>query len=775
VSETITIQDDAPLLEPTKTSIGATITQKQIDDLPLRDRDFVNLSKLSPGITASRTEATDISGAGSSGSSNTVLIDGVSNDQDALGDFRGDFSPDAIAEFQVQSSQYQAEYGQATGAIINVITRSGSNALHGRFSLFYRADSLAASNPFAVDTPFDQTIPSGSIGGPLIKDKLFFFGSYEHTFRDDTAVVAVDPAILAALDQSTERTFPKPLREPRALFKADYHPSDNQTLSARYRLDRFTVENQTVGDDLTGAGTIATEEVGYTQKETDQDFALNHTWIFSETTLNEARFQFARQNNDLSQVNCPRCPFILRATVATGKLPNFPQTLVEDRYQFVDAYSFQVPNKGGDHFFKAGVDFSHIKLDAFVPQTFDGLFVFGTDDPFNEADPSTHPLFYQLGTGNPNISINNNIYSLYLQDQWNISPTFTLNLGLRWDYEDHPSIHNDKNNFGPRIHFAWDPFQDAKTSIRGGYGRYYDQIFLNAPLLSTVFEPGRYTVQTILGPGYPDPFSGGQVFPLPPDLSVLELNSQTPSKDVVSGGFQRELSPNTVLSADGVFARGHDLLLLRNANAPINGAYPDPTVGIKIAVETNGRSEYKALQVGLQRRFHRGFSTTVAYTLAKSEDNTSGHRTQVSDSYNLEADFGPSDSDIRHTLNAAALFDAPWGLKVGLGTSASSSPNYNITTGGDDNGDFAVNDRPPGVTRNSARAEPLWTVDARLSKVIHFGDVNAELLIEAFNLFNRANVGNFSGVVASSNFGKPTGVVTGYEPRQVQLGFRVDF
>jgi hypothetical protein len=110
-----------------------------------------------------------------------------------------------------------------------------------------------------------------------------------------------------------------------------------------------------------------------------------------------------------------------------------------------------------------------------------------------------------------------------------------------------------------------------------------------------------------------------------------------------------------------------------------------------------------------------------------------------------------------------------------LGTSASSSPNYNITTGNDDNGDFSANDRPPGVTRNSERAEPLWTVDARLSKVIDFGNFNAELLIEAFNLFNRANVGNFNGVLASSNFGEPTGVVTGYEPRQVQLGFRVDF
>src|SRR5262245_40667290 len=287
VQETITVNEEAPIIEPTKTAIGATITNQQSDDLPLRDRDFVNLSKLSPGITTSRTEATDISGTGSSGSSNTVLIDGVSNDQDALGDIRGDFSPDAISQFQVQSSAYQAEFGQATGAIINVLTRSGTNNYHGRFGIFYRADSLSASNPFATqEAPFDQTIYSGFVSGPVIKDKMFFFGSLEYTDRNDTAVISVDPAILAGLGLNTDRTFDKPLSEPRALFKIDYRPSENQTITGRYRLDRPKTENNLVGDDV-GGGIIVTQEAGFTQIEKDQDFAVNHNWIVSENKLNE--------------------------------------------------------------------------------------------------------------------------------------------------------------------------------------------------------------------------------------------------------------------------------------------------------------------------------------------------------------------------------------------------------------------------------------------------------------------------------------------------------
>jgi hypothetical protein len=176
VSESIVVEEDAPVVEPTKTTIGTAITNKQIDDLPLPDRNFIALASLAPGITLARTEATSISGAGSSGASNTFLIDGLSNDLDAVGDSRGDFSPDAIAEYEVMSSAYEAEYGQASGAVINVLTRSGSNDVHGRFSTFYRADSLSASNPFALrESEFDQTIVGGYVGGPIIKDKTFFF------------------------------------------------------------------------------------------------------------------------------------------------------------------------------------------------------------------------------------------------------------------------------------------------------------------------------------------------------------------------------------------------------------------------------------------------------------------------------------------------------------------------------------------------------------------------------------------------------------------------
>jgi outer membrane receptor for ferrienterochelin and colicin len=771
VTESIVVEEDAPIIEMTKNSIGATITNKQIDDLPLLDRDFVSLAMLAPGITFARTEATSISGSGSSGSSNTFLIDGLSNDQDALGDSRGDFSPDAIGEFEVLSSQYNAEYGQASGAIINVLTRSGTNDYHGRFSLFYRADGLAASNPFAEETPFDETIVGGSIGGPIIKDKTFFFASYEHDIRDDTAFVNLDPALLASLGLPTETTFDQPLRQPRFLVKVDHHPNAAHSLTGRFRIDNQKTENAFIGDD--SGGSILTAETGVTQKEDNQDISVNHTWIPSENTLNEARFQFAEQDNDLTEVACPECPTIIRPSLISGKLPNFPQFFNEDRWQFLDSFSFNVNDRGGDHFFKTGVDFSHITLDAFVPQNFAGVFVFTTDAPFDPADPTTFPLFYQESSGNPDIDISNNVLGLYFQDQWMVNEYFTLNLGLRWEYEDHILIENDKNNFGPRLHFSWDPFKQGRTAIRGGYGRYFDQIMLNAPLLASIFEPDRFRTITLFAPGYPDPFSGGVPIGLPTDTSILVPGS-TPVKDTASFGIQHELRQDLAFTADFVYAKGNNLLLLANTNQPINGVPPDPTIGLAITVLTEGHSEYKALQVGVEKRFSNRYSVQLAYTLADSKTNAHSHQSLVSNAYDLDYDYGSANDDVTHTLNAAGLVEIPWGIKLGASTNFTSAPPFNILSGFDTNMDTVI-DRPPGVEYNAGRGEPLWTVNLRVSKVFDFGTARTEFLVEAFNLFNRSNVDGFVENMLSPNFGEPTTVVDEFRPRQVQLGFRVDF
>ncbi len=782
VEETVTVMGEVPLVETTKSSIGASISRQQIDQLPLPERDFESLALLAPGISPSVTDGSSISGAGSSGASNTFLTDGVSNDQDALGGNRGDYSPDAIAEYEVLSSSYSAQYGQASGAIINVITRSGGNDFHGRASAYYRADGLTASDPFAgAETPFDQWIASAFLSGPFVKDKAFFFASFEETWRNGTAVVGVDPAKLEALGLGSETTFPNDLTEPRAVFKLDYHPNNSQMLTFRFRLDDPKETNTNVGE--TVLGRVLTGETGATLKTDNTDYALIHSWVISSETLNEARFQYSSQANDITQVNCPGCAFIIRPTLISGKLPNLPQSFTEDRYQFLDSLSFST----GNHFFKAGADYSHVNIDAFVPQNFDGEFIFFTDDPYNAADPLTYPALFVGATGNPIIKISNNIIALFLQDEWRISPYLTLNLGLRWDYEDQAYVEHDWQNFGPRIHFAWDPTKDGKTSVRGGFGIYYDQVFLNVPLLASIYEPGRFETQYVIAPGYPDPLVRPPGLPppfeLPPNVSIVDPNATTPYKNLGSLGIQRALGTNMAVSLDLVYARGYHLLNIRDANAAHVGCEPvglcprpDPTVGAALEPQTEGKSEYAALQVGFQKRFSDCLSAQLAYNLASNRTDTDGSQAFPSDNYDKSADWGPSLNDIRHTLNAGVNWTGPWGILLGAsGTFLSGAP-YNITTGTDDNADGNLTERPPGVGHNSGRGASTWTVNAQLAKVIPIGSARIQVLVEVFNLFDHTNPAGYFGVVGPE-LGQPTRSADslGLGPRSVQFGLRIDF
>ena len=579
--ETVTVEGDAPIVEATRSALGSTFTTRQIDELAVADRSFANLVFLTPGILDGSGPSSDqttvtVTASGGNGANNTFLIDGLSNDADSLSDTRGQFALDAVAEFQVISSQFDAEFGQASGAIVNALTRSGTNQLRGRAYGYYRADELSANDPYVQPdsvtgekekAPFSQKIFGLTLGGPLRKDKTFFFLSYDHTFRDASTVVSVDPGILSSLGLDTQGTYENPVRNPLVLAKLDHHPSDTQTLSLRYRLDRRTEENQT------GGGNFASDSFFNTLAK-NYDFALSHTWTASPRVVNDARFQFARQVNDL-QPTCDGCPILLRPSVISGKLPNQPQTFTEDRLQFLDTLSFAVPDKGGDHYFKAGVDFSVLSISGAVPQNFDGLFIFNTDSPFNAADPDTYPFIYQESSGDPNFDIDNNLYAFFLQDQWRVSPRLTLNLGLRWDYEDHVAVKGDKNNFAPRLHFAWDPSGKGKTSVRGGFGIYYDQVFLNVPLLGVLLG-GTIETTTLLLPGYPDPRVGGPGIPIPnPPPTVYRFQDgglDTPSNRTLSIGVKHELHRDLAVSVDLVHARGRNLLLLIDENYSINGS-----------------------------------------------------------------------------------------------------------------------------------------------------------------------------------------------------------
>lgn len=773
-AETMTVTAEAPIIDRTQSAITNTITTRQIDQLPLPNRDFTELASLTPGIQYSVTEDGSISANGGSGSSNSFLVDGVSGDADALGGQRTALSPDVVAEFQVLSGQFAAEFGRASGAVINVVTRSGANDMRGRVSGLYRNDSLAADNPYVGPderTPFTQKVYSAFLGGPFKRDRAFYFASYERTEADQTTLVTVDPALLAALGQNPDRAVPNGKTINRGLGKFDFSVTPANQANVRLDFDNQTEDNYAVG------GT-ATQETGATFKLKERNAVLSDTWILSERTINDFRLLRSSNKTDVTEVNCPGCPYISRPSVQTGKLASFPQSFEEKHTELVDAVTFQVLERGGDHSFKVGGDINRVQLPVNVPQFFDGYFIFTTDKPFDANDPATYPQLYVRETGDPTFTIDDDIYSAYVQDQWRLNTKLTLNLGVRWDYETHSMVEHEKTNFAPRVHFAWDPAGDGKTVVRGGGGMYYDPIFLNAPLIGEFLSPTRFTFEYILFPGYPDPHVGGKQIPLtlPPSVVVANTDAKTPRTDTLSLGASRELAGDFALSADLVWARGRNRMLLIDRNAPVNKVRPDPNFAQMLSIETIGRSDYKGLEVGLRKRFGGRYSMNAAYTLARNENTADSHRSSVSDSANPDSNYGSSLNDIRHTLNVAVNYAAPFGFNVGLGGSYRSGAPYNVTTGNDDNGDQNFNDRPPGVKRNSARGPSTSTVNLRLTRPFKVSSASIELIAEAFNIFDKTNPTSFIGNMKSPAFGQPTEVLPGaFGPRQIQLGARVDF
>jgi len=776
LQEAVTVTAETPLVETTRSALGTTITTNEIEELPIAGRNFATLAQLTPGVTS--TAGSGISSAGQLTRNNTFLVDGLSNDDDSVAGQRGGFSVDAIKEFIVVSNSSSAEYGQSSGTIVSVVTRSGTNNMNGRAFYYHRDDSWDAStaaSKLVTPTPpksrLEQKIVGGFFGGPIRQNRAFYFTSIEYTKRLTENLITA-PTVATFLPNDPI-AFEQPTTNPQFLGKVDLNLTPANTLALKYRRD----SDRQVG---IGIGGTASRQRGQDRDRTDQDLAVNDSWVIGSRSLNEFRMQVARRyfNWDVSNY-CPDCPTINRPGLGLGKASNMPQGRTEDRIQLADTFSWIVPDKAGSHSFKAGVDASFIDLFSEFHNNLDGTYTFTTSAPFNPAVASTYPTQYTRNVGDPIVNLDNNIYAAFVQDQWRPADRLTINLGLRWDYEDVVGIDHDKNNFAPRLGLVWDVNGSGRTVLRANAGIYYDQIFLNIPLNAE--NAKKFVTTLITNPGYPDPNgpnpnrTGGPVTPTPSTVQ-FGIDNRTPYTEQITVGVQRQFGRTFSITADLVRARGLGLLRSTDANYPNlddpSRRRPDPSFQRITIVETKGNSWYTGLQVGIEKRLSQRHSYTVAYTLAETERNTEDFNFFPVDNRFYDLERGPASNDSRHRVSAAFTLQLPWQIQAGTLVAARSKLPYNLTTGADDNRDTQTNDRPAGVGRNSGRGANLFQADLRLTKTVRMRGVNVELIGEAFNLTNQKNWTGFQGNQRAATFGKPSG---GENTRQVQLGLRVDF
>ncbi len=726
LSETVNITTDSPIISTTSKEIGGHIDQRTMVELPSVNRNFIGFVGLLPGVVPNiSTESfgsDSVSVNGQDPRNNNFLLDGSNNNDDVIGQRAGGQTRTAletVQEFQVLTNQFDAQYGRTSGAIINAITKSGTNQFHGSAIGFFQDDLFNATNPFTIlnnnaeaDTSFKQY--GGTIGGPIKRDFAhFFFGIERTTIAEGVAItIPVRPEFNTTTTEDTKAL--------NTSLRFDMQPAQNHQIAARWLREHSPQFNQIIG--------AVTLDARREEEDVDQTLVGSWTAVINPTLLNDMRVNFTREdvifanpgfNSGMSMAELP--PTLDFASY-TAQQSEVAQSRINNSYRLADTVNWT----RGNHSYKFGFEYNYVTADNRSEDSLNGVFSFRGDLPFVSTDPFTYPERLQIRVPGPQkfVVIAHNP-SVFAQDDWKVNKRLTLNLGLRYDDE---SISQDNDNFSPRVGFAYDIGGAGKTVVRGGFGYFYQ----NTPFeLITAFRTARPFSDSFVR-AFPlitvDPGPSNGRFPTDPTLVNGPVVDRALIQSLVGGsgtlapnpnpivdqhdrrmpytrsltiGFQRELLPNLALTVDYLHQDGIDQLISASLNAgrranpdldteinPITRRYNtlgevidnafvpvdtqffrdqpfSTSVVNNVTTQLNlGRTKYDAMQVSLERRFSRGLQFRASYTLANGRGNTSGNGVaaanfQQLDDLNMALNAGPTDFDRRHNFVFSGFYEIP--------------------------------------------------------------------------------------------------------------------
>ncbi len=652
LQEAVTVEGESPLVETTSNKIGGTLSGREIEDVPSNFRNFTALTQLIPGMTpapaTSSFEGGQITANGSPAQSNVYLLDGAYNNDDRLGGSQGTqvrVVLDNIGEYQVVSNQYSAEYGGGAGAIINMVSRSGTNNFSGRVYTYFRDESLYARNAFLPadrPKPDERTIQAGfGFGGPIVKNKAHYYFTVERDDEKQAAFKNSLPTGGGALTAPFDALFQ--VKALNTFGRIDYQLSSSNFLSFRALREKAPtkgegiIANTQTNDAKAWEGDLD-ELMGFSWTHTVSDRASNvfrAGWIHEQ--LNSGAATYFEDSTSLGLGDSVaaigfggRDPFSIGQGQAHpgwtgGTGGNGSQTTIHT-YAFDDAFSLFVPSLwGGEHTFKFGLGYSLNRSDPQATQS-SGIFTFPSDAPYNPAVASSFPNQFDAVVGPVGVNgfevdgLDNRFYG-FAADSWRVNKKLTLNLGVRYDQQ---KITNDKNNIAPRVGFAYDLKGDGKTVIRGGGGLFYNYVPIsialnrvrNAPITlyptisitaatdtcNCVLQPS-LTTDSQGNPGIAALSPAGQADLNARRASVLagtsfnrnpsldDPNRKLPYQVAFSFGLSHELAKNMAVSIDYVGNLSKDQTGIIDINEPaINpGFAPTPVVRPGVAVfDPNG-------------------------------------------------------------------------------------------------------------------------------------------------------------------------------------------
>jgi hypothetical protein len=827
LNESITVSGET-LIEMKTPEAATNVTTQQIENLPQDDRNFLNFAALAPGIRLSTDpQRKTIAGDAQPAEQTNVYIDGVSQKNDVLqgglvgqDSSRGNpFPQNAVQEFRVITQNYSAQYEKASSAIISAVTKSGGNDFHGQVFDFYQPEAWVEKLPqgfqfstLANNQTYYRNQPGISLGGPIAKDRLHFFLSYEGVDEHATTPVNVGNSAFASQFGQFTGFFPSPFRSNLGFGKLSWQPADNQLVdvTGTYRREHETRDfgNQT-------SFQSATDLKNWVYGST-----LRHQWNNS-TALNQAILSWQDYAWNPTPTNPNLVGLNYEGIIRIGG-NSTTQKFDQRRIELRDDFSFIGPKWHGDQSIQVGANLDF--LNYRVNKSLNGNPEFDFhNDPANDLTLA-QPYQAIFGFGNPNLTANNQEYGIYGQDNWAINSHLTVNVGLRWDYESHgldagyktpafivaalkgivPSSyfsdgsqrHQFTDGFQPRVGFSYDLAGDSKTVIFGGAGRYYDRIFLNAtlderyrlqyPVYSIQFSPdGRVRNGAPTIPWNPAYLSVAGLDALiasgktSPQIFLLNNNTKPPYSNQWNIGVRQALGDWIgSLSYNGV--RGYHGFTWISASPPPCCPGIIPGFGSVIISDPQGkRYWYDGAYLSLDRPFRDQWGAHIAVTVGKATQTGN-------DLFSL--DYPTANTYPRHEVPGterarivgSGIFGLPWDMKFATQITLGTGAAFDVL---DFSQGFSLQDRlithpfkdsirPPKSGGFADRS-----VDFRLEKDVEFMNrVSVGIIGEMFNAFNWASYGclnNFIGPGGNPSFGEPGCVIN--LGRREQVGLKVNF
>lgn len=670
----------------------STEAGENMDVVKLDRQTLDKLPILSNDIIGAAAQFLDSAAVGAGGIS--VVVDGMETLEKGV-------SASAIQEVRINQNPYSAEYARPGRGRIEIITKAGTDAFHGSAQFQFRDYRLDARNTFAENRPPEQRfITEGSLTGPLghSRNASFVFSFNHEEERLQSLVFARTPAGIVRENTAN------PQRQTEWSFKVTRQINSRNTISLRYEF----ADDSTKGD---GAGGFTLPEAGSNSGERQHHVYYNHRAVLTQHLTNDFSLRAGRHYlYSRSQLPGTRQIVVLDAFTGGGAQADRIET--ENHAQFTDISTWA----HGKHMVKFGISVPDLSRRGSNDRSnFDGTFYFLSLDDYAAGKPFS----FTQQQGNGYLVIWQKEIGLFVQDDFRLLPNLSLSMGLRYDWQTYLADHN---NVAPRLSVAYSPDKKRETVLRGGAGIFYERTGPGAIADTVRFDGQRFRSIVIANPGFPDPLAvGATLATQPSNVTRFAPDLREPYTLQYNFGVERQLRKALVATANYTGLTGVKMFRSRDINAPLPPLYPARPLagtGILRQIESAGRMQTHALDVGVRGALTKYVNTTVQYGLGRAWNNTGGIGSFPANAYDLSGEWARANFDVRHRLRFLGTFKAGDLFEFGAILTLSSGTPYSITTGRDNNNDGRASDRPPGIGRNTMQGSGLANVDLRFAKEI---------------------------------------------------------